>query len=131
MDITHAREHAQAWVEAFNAHDLDAVMAFYADDIELRSPLAARAGATKGPLQGLGGDGVLKGKAAVREFFALGVANPKLQFELVDVLVGVRAITVLYRNQAGVLVADNEEFDADGRICRMSACYGAAVDRSK
>ena len=122
MDITHAREHAQAWVEAFNAHDLDAVMAFYAEAIELHSPLAARA---------LGGDGVLKGKAAVREFFALGVANPKLQFELVDVLVGVRAITVLYRNQAGVLVADNEEFDADGRICRMSACYGAAVDRSK
>ena len=122
MDIAHAREHAQAWVEAFNAHDLDAVMAFYAEAIELHSPLAARA---------FGGDGVLKGKAAVREFFALGLANPKLQFELVDVLVGVRAITVLYRNQAGVLVADSEEFDAGGRICRMTSCYGASADRSR
>ena len=119
MDAASAREHAKAWVEAINEHDLDAIMAFYADDIELRSPLAGRA---------FGGDGVLKGKAAVREFFALGAANPKLRFELVDVLVGAGAITVLYRNHNGVLVADCEQFDAAGKICRVTACYGEGPD---
>jgi ketosteroid isomerase-like protein len=119
MDAANAREHAEAWVAAFNRRDLDAVMAFYADDVELRSPLVTRA-------FGLA-DGVLKGKDAVRKFFALGTGNPALHFDLVEVLVGARAITVLYRNQTGALVADCEEFDTDGRICRMTACYGSGA----
>jgi ketosteroid isomerase-like protein len=110
-----ALTHAKAWIDAFNSHDLEAVMAFYADDVQIKSPLVARA--LQIP------DGVLKGKEAVRKFFALGTQTPKLHFQLKAVLVGANSITVLYTNHTGQLVTDCSELNAEKKIERMVACY--------
>jgi hypothetical protein len=38
IDEAWARAHAESWVSAWNAHDLDAIVALYADEVEFRSP---------------------------------------------------------------------------------------------
>lgn len=112
-----ARALAAAWVDAWNRRDLDAILAHYADDVALCSPrVVERTGAA---------DGWLRGKDALRRYFAVGAAVPGLRFELVDVAVGVGAVTVVYRRETGALVTDTCELDAGGRIARVVACYGA------
>jgi hypothetical protein len=42
MTQIEARQFAQSWVLAWNAHDLDAIMAHYASEVVLTSPVAAK-----------------------------------------------------------------------------------------
>ncbi len=112
------RAAAHAWCEAWNARDLDAVMAHYADDVELNSPtVVARWGHA---------DGWLRGHQAIRANFAVGMRKADLCFEFVDVLIGANGShAVLYRRENGALVVDLVEVDAEGRGRRVVACYGA------
>jgi len=106
---------ARAWVDAWNDRDLEAVLAHYADEVEVCSPLVVdRLGRP---------DGKLRGKDELRSYFARGMANPDLRFTLVDVRIGVNAICVLYDRESGRRVADTMELDARGRAIRMTACY--------
>jgi ketosteroid isomerase-like protein len=41
VDDATAREFAAAWYAAWNAHDLEAILEHYADDVEMSSPLVA------------------------------------------------------------------------------------------
>ena len=65
---------AQRWLAAFNAHDLEALLALYADDAAHTSPkLRAREPATKGEV---------RGKAALRAWFADAMERlPQLRYE--------------------------------------------------
>lgn len=63
MDLTAAREFADGWVAAWNAHDLERVLTHFADDVVFTSPVAARL---------LDGDGVIRGKPALREYWREG-----------------------------------------------------------
>lgn len=61
----------QAWESALAAHDLDALLACYAPDATLESPVAAHI---------TGGDGIRRGHAQLRPFLAEVVARtPKLR----------------------------------------------------
>ncbi|WP_405484522.1 nuclear transport factor 2 family protein [Streptomyces sp. NBC_00009] len=69
-----ARAFVDSWVTAWNAHDLDALLSHFADDVTFRSPVAA---------QLLGNDGVMRGKDALRAYWAEGLRRiPDLQFEV-------------------------------------------------
>jgi hypothetical protein len=115
--IDAARERAQHWADAWNRRDLEAILEHYADDVEVCSPrVVDRCCGAK--------DGRLRGKSRLREYFAIGLRKPDLHFDLVDVLLGVNAVTVVYRRENGALVADCAELDGQGRIARMIACYG-------
>jgi ketosteroid isomerase-like protein len=110
-----AWERARAWVAAWNARDLEAVLAHYAEDVEVCSPLV---------VERLGrADGWLHGKAELRSYFGRGMENPDLRFDLRDVRVGVNAVCVLYDRENGVRVADTMELDGDGLVKRMVATY--------
>jgi ketosteroid isomerase-like protein len=110
-----AERFAAEWVAAWNAHDLDEIMSHYADDVEIASPVAA---------QLLGGDGRVRGKAALRAYFEKGLAaSPQLRFELVQIFVGVDTIVLRYANQRGTETAEVMELDARGRVKRMQATY--------
>src|SRR5262245_66252816 len=89
-----ARELADHWVRAWNSHDLDRIMAHYADDVVLISPVAAT----------MLGDpsGRVSGKPALRAYFegALGV-YPRLKFELVDLTWGLQSVVLCYVHQKG------------------------------
>jgi hypothetical protein len=62
-----ARAFAKAWVEAWNAHDLERVLAHYADDVELVSPRARQVVPESG--------GVIRGKAAPRAYWTQSMAD--------------------------------------------------------
>lgn len=74
MDHVAARAFVNSWVTAWNAHDLDAVLMHFADDVTFRSPVA---------VQLMGGDGVIRGQEALRGYWAEGLRRiPDLRFEV-------------------------------------------------
>ena len=108
--------HSQDWLAAWNAHDLERILAHYAEDVELISPFVAR-------LTGRS-EGVLRGKAALRDFFARGLnAYPPLRFEFIRLYPGVRNCVLEYRSVNGLLAAELMEFDEQGKVRRVLAHY--------
>ena len=109
---------AKFWVAAWNAHDLEAIMAHYDDAIELTSPLATQLLGTP--------DGKVVGKASLRAYFQRGLeAYPDLHFQLVDVLCGVNSALLYYTNQKGTRTAEFMELSATGKVARVVANYSA------
>ena len=58
MDHAEARAFAEQWVRDWNAHDIDALLKHFTDDIVFTSPVAARL---------FGGDGVVRGKGTAAQ----------------------------------------------------------------
>lgn len=109
---------ANQWVAAWNAHDLNLILAHYEDDVELTSPVAAR-------LLGKP-DGKVAGKANLRAYFQRGLeAYPELQFRLEDVLWGLNSVVLYYANQKGTRTAEFMELSAAGKVARVVANYNA------
>lgn len=115
IDPAFARRFAADWIDAWNRHDLDAILAHYTDDFEMRSPLIAQfAGEPSGRLGG---------KAAVGAYWATALQRlPDLRFTLLDVLVGVDSLLLHYRGPRGP-AAECFEFGDDGRVIRAAAHY--------
>ena len=104
MDHATAAEFAARWAKAWNAHDLEQVLSHFAEDVVFASPVAAQLID--------GSDGVLRGKAALRDYWAQGLrAIPDLHFTVLDVYVGVSAVVISYRNQKGARVSEVLIFD--------------------
>ena len=104
MDRAQAQEFADAWVSAWNAHDVEQVLAHFADDVVFTSPAAAQLVA--------GSDGVLRGKAALRDYWAEGLRRiPDLHFTVLEVYAGVSALVINYRNQRDARVSEVLIFD--------------------
>ena len=107
---------ANEWVAAWNAHDLEAILAHYDNAVELNSPAAAR-------LLGVA-DGRVSGKAELRDYFRRGLeAFPELQFRLEDVLWGLNSLVLYYTNQQGTRTAEFMELSAAGKVTRVVANY--------
>jgi ketosteroid isomerase-like protein len=111
-----AREFAQDWVGAWNSHNLEPIVSHYEDDVLLSSPVA---------LKLLGGDGSVRGKAALREYFQRGLqAYPDLRFDLLDVLWGTETMVLYYVNNVrGSKTAEVMLMSPAGRIQRVWANY--------
>ena len=111
-----ARRFADEWIQAWNNHDLESILAQHAEDVTVTSPVVARV---------LGNtDGVMEGKAALREYYARGLETyPDLHFELLDVLCGIDTLVLYYRNHLGFKVAEVVQLGVDGRIRRSWANY--------
>jgi ketosteroid isomerase-like protein len=112
-----ARQFAQDWVDAWNSHDLERIMSHYDDEVTLTSPVALNL------LKN--GDGVIRGKAALRAYFARGLqAYPQLRFDLLDVLWGVDTIVLCYTNNVrGSKTAEVMQVSSAGKIARVWANY--------
>lgn len=107
MDRTEAQEFVDSWVQNWNAHDLEQLLSHFADDIIFTSPVAAQL------LDGSAG--VLRGKAALRDYWSEGLRRiPDLRFEVVGIYVGLHTLVINYRNQKGRLV--NEVLTFDGTL---------------
>jgi predicted ester cyclase len=109
---------AEHWIAAWNAHDLDRIMGHYDDAIELTSPVAA---------QLLGkADGRVVGKANLRAYFQRGLeAFPNLNFQLVNVLWGVKSVVLYYINHKGTHTAEFMEMSASGKVAKVVGNYSA------
>lgn len=105
---------ARSWIAAWNAHNLDAVLAHYEDDVRSTSRIAAR-------LLG-SADGLVAGKANVRAYFQRGLdAYPDLNFQLEDVFWSVASLVMMFTNQKGARSAEYVELSPAGKISRVVA----------
>ena len=116
IDSSWAHQFAEDWIDAWNSHDLERILAHYADDFEMSSPLIVER--MNEP------SGTLKGKAAIRPYWQIGLAaNPPLKFELIEVLVGIDSTTLYYRRMNGKMAAEVLIFNAQGQVVKGMAHY--------
>jgi hypothetical protein len=104
MELESVGAFVEQWVDAWNRHDLDAIMSHFAEDVVFTSPLAARIVD--------GSDGVVRGWEALRAYWAEGLRiSPDLHFEIIATYVGINAIVINYRNQNGRMTNEVLVFD--------------------
>jgi ketosteroid isomerase-like protein len=116
IDQERAQRIAQEWLDAWNAHDPERVVAHFADNVIVVSPMVEQLRPKS--------DGVLTGKREVLDYYRDGLAaSGDLRFELVEVCVGVSEVVIVYRNQRGVLVTESLEFDGD-EVIIVRVAYG-------
>ncbi|MGE5408380.1 MAG: nuclear transport factor 2 family protein [Syntrophothermus sp.] len=107
---------AREWVDAWNAHDLDAILAHYADDVVFRSPFVVTLFGVE--------DATVRGRAGLREYFARGLAAyPDLRFELHEVFAGAGSVAVRYGSVGDREAVEVMELDDDGLVRRVAAHY--------
>jgi hypothetical protein len=100
------QEFARAWAQAWNDHDVEAVLRHFHDDVVFSSPVAVRVLPDSG--------GVVRGKTALREYWTTALRSlPGLHFEVVGVYGGQSTLVVNYRNERGGLVNEVLTFDGD------------------
>lgn len=104
MDEALAQRFVTQWLDAWNAHDLEAILVHFADDVVFSSPLA---------LQLIeGSDGVIRGKEDLRTYWSEGLRrSPALHFEIEDLYAGVNTVVIHYRNHLGGLVDEVLTFE--------------------
>ena len=111
-----ARVLAEESVAAWNAHDLEAIMALYSPQVVFQTPTI---------IDTLGiADGTVRGAERLREHFARGLGRlPDLRFDLDGVYAGVSSLAMTYRWADGTPVCELHEYGADGLIARVQALY--------
>lgn len=122
MTAAAAHKFAAAWLDAFNAHDLDRILAHYADDVVFTSPVAR-------DLMGLA-DGTIVGGDALRAYFARALGRyPDLAFSDATVLVGATSLVLVYNSRYGGEdhpAAETMVLDRAGRAARVLCHYEPA-----
>lgn len=110
-----ARRFAEEWIAAWNARDLERILAHYVDDFEMASPVIVQIMGEP--------SGTLRGKADIRAYWTKALAAiPDLHFELQHVLAGASSVAIAYRGHRGPSV-EVFWFDGDGRVTRAAAHY--------
>jgi ketosteroid isomerase-like protein len=111
-----AETFAHELIDAWNAHDLVRVLAHYAEDFEMSSPLIVTIAGER--------TGTLRGKNAVAAYWTKALSiMPDLRFELRAVLVGIDSVTLHYRGTRGRLSSEVLHFRAGGKVARAFAHY--------
>jgi len=107
---------AEEWITAWNAHDLDAIIALYAPAVILQTPTI---------IDTLGiPDGRVECLERLREHFARGLQRlPDLRFDLDHIYLGVRSVAIAYRWHDRTPVCELHEYNANSLIERVQAHY--------
>jgi len=110
---------ADEWAAAWNRRDVEAVLAYFHDDVLFTSPVAAETVP--------GSAGVVHGKAALRDYwYAALAALPDFHVDVIGVYGGASVLVINYRNQKDRLVCEVLEFD--GALVRRG--HGTYLSRS-
>lgn len=116
IDPKEAQSYAEKWIDAWNAHDIEAIMGLYADSISHITPkLTMLFGAATNTIQS---------KKDLRDYFTASLKrSPDLQFTLQEVFSGAESIVIVFDSTTGIRVAVTLIFDADMKITRYMAHY--------
>jgi ketosteroid isomerase-like protein len=105
---------ARDWVEAWNSHDLDRILAHYSDDFEMTSPLIVSMMSTP--------SGTLKGKDKIREYWTKGLeSRPDLKFHLQKMTFGVDTIALHCGSETGRNFVEWFFFAGDNKVVKSLA----------
>ena len=102
------------WVEAWNARDLERVLALYDEAAVMTSDRI--------PMLGFDASGTMRGKDALRAYWgkALGLI-PNLHFTLIDLYVSPDSVVVFYANERGKKICEYLRVNDAGLIMQGSA----------
>jgi hypothetical protein len=115
MDHADAQKFADRWVKDWNSRDVERILEHFTDDVTFSSPFAQSM---------LGGDGVVRGKAALREYWSIALSKiPDLHFEVLGVYAGVHTLVINYRNQVARLVCEVLTLDEVGMVTEGHGTY--------
>jgi predicted ester cyclase len=104
------------WVQAWNAHNLDAILRHYDNAVEFTSPYVMALGFAP--------SGTLHGIQTLRRYVAAGLSRfPDLRFNLHGVLNGVDSLTIVYTSVQDQKAAEVMVLH-DGRAVRVRCHYG-------
>jgi len=108
------RAHADRWVEAWNARDLDQIVACYSERVEFVLPA----------LLGDSDERKINGREELREHFRHGLElAPNLTVTEESLLVGPAGFAILYRREDGHRAIETVELDSDGLAARARVFY--------
>jgi len=104
----------RTWVEAWNARDLERVLALYDEATVMTSDRI--------PAMGFDASGTVHGKDELRAYWgkALGLL-PGLHFTLIDVFVSPDSVVVFYENERGKKICEYLRVNDAGLIVQGSA----------
>lgn len=128
MSHQKASAFAREWTAAWNSRDIDRVVSYYADDVEVESPFI--------PAMTGEASGVLRGKAAARAYWGRAIDRfGDLHFQVLDVCVGMRSVCVRFRSLHDATAMAVFWFNAEGKVSRAAAHYvlpeeGVATEES-
>jgi ketosteroid isomerase-like protein len=107
---------SRQWMQAWNAHDVEAVLAHFGDDVLFTSPVAAEMFPETA--------GVIRGKPALRHYWTGAVQRmTDLHFVVEGVYRGIDTVVIAYRNQNGGLVNEVLRFDDAGLVIEGHGTY--------
>ena len=105
-----ATQFVSAWIEAWNRHDLDAVMAMIAEDVEFISPYL--------PMMTDSSADRLRGKPALQGWFAQALENPDFKIDPPVYIFASPDSVVLVEKIGDPTAANVFFFDAEGLVKR-------------
>lgn len=116
LTAAEADELAQHWIEAWNHHDLERIIAHYADDVVFSSPFIQKIGASP--------SGTIRGRDALCAYFTAALEKyPALTFRLRAVFRGIDSVTLLYESVNGLLAAETMMLNQRNQLSRVLAHY--------
>jgi hypothetical protein len=115
-----AEEYAKSWIDAWNAHDIEALGSHYAEDVVFRSPfipkLVENASCT------------IRGRENLKAYLSKGMeAYPHMRFQLHRVGVGVDSIALNYIGVDGALANEVHVLNDEGKAVDVRIHYSAAL----
>ena len=107
---------ANQWIESWNSHDLDDILAHYSDDVEITTPMIKLAAGIE--------SGSLKGKENVKEYWKKALQKiPDLHFELYEVTSGINSVALFYKSVMNKKAIEVMFFNDQGKVNKMYALY--------
>lgn len=105
------------WISAFNAHDVEAILDHYAEDLTFHSPFIT--------LLQFNPSGCITTKSELRQYFQLGLNTyPDLHFTLHTVYVGIDTLVIQYTSVNDRLASEvfhlNEQGKAQNVYCHYT-----------
>ena len=120
MNPMEAKKLAGDWIDAWNRHDLKAILSHYAHDVEFRSPFVEK----------ILGDSskTVKGIKKLKSYFAEGLKSfPDLHFKLMEVSTSCGSVILYYHSVKGLIAAERMIFNPEGKISKVTVDYENAA----
>ena len=107
---------ANDWISAFNAHDLEAILAHYTEDVEFYSPFIL--------LLKFNESGCINTKDELKAYFQIGLDTyPDLHFTLHHVFVGIDTVVIYYTSVNGRPAAEVFQMDENDKAVKVFCHY--------
>lgn len=111
-----AQSFARQWVDAWNRHDLAAIMALYSEEIRFYSPYIIKLG--------MNAEGVITDRNELEKYFGKALSiYTDLHFELHEALTGANSVILYYKSVGNRMAAEMMEIDDSGKISLVKAHY--------